>query len=229
MNPHPFLAPRLPEGFGFAIVDRDGNVLFHSENSRNLSENLFDESEDSPEVRLAAEMHGTRAMPMSYLGNDYTAALRPLQQSGEWIPWSVFVFRDRYVLRALNSDTLLGGTVMFGLYLGLIVGALILLQLVDRRYHMRWLWPDRRRSSLVVYALVAGALVGTGVTVLSELDGVLATHAAVAPAVVVFSVAAACLALGASRLERLGAGVAATVDGMKRLAPLRGGITAPHP
>ena len=33
----------MPEGFGFAVVDKRGEVQFHSDSQKNLWENLFEE------------------------------------------------------------------------------------------------------------------------------------------------------------------------------------------
>ena len=50
--------PVIVPGFGFAVIDRDGEVLFHSDPRHSLVENFFDESDRSRRLRaLVAAKH----------------------------------------------------------------------------------------------------------------------------------------------------------------------------
>ena len=44
------ILPVLPPGFGFCIVDQNGNVLVHSDRHRNLSENIFLETRENQKL-----------------------------------------------------------------------------------------------------------------------------------------------------------------------------------
>ena len=49
----------LPPGFGFCIIDNDGNILLHSEMNRNLQENFFTKTEPSRQIKegVASRQH----------------------------------------------------------------------------------------------------------------------------------------------------------------------------
>ena len=50
VRPISVVDPVLPPGFGFAVIDEQCEVLFHSDSSRNLRENFCDESKNKTEL-----------------------------------------------------------------------------------------------------------------------------------------------------------------------------------
>ena len=52
-SPVTFDRPLLPAGVRFAVLDRDGRVLFHSDGTRSVDESFFQECEDDPDLRSA--------------------------------------------------------------------------------------------------------------------------------------------------------------------------------
>ena len=72
----------LPQGFGFAVVDPDGLVLFHSDPSRNLHENFFGETGDSGDLEAALRRNERRYFWLRYGGREIRAYVRPLGCDG---------------------------------------------------------------------------------------------------------------------------------------------------
>lgn len=160
--------PVVPEGFGFAIVDESGRVLFHSISARNTVENLFAETSDDPQLRSAVMARQDKTLNIRYLGEDYTAYVRPLTEP----PWTLVTFRERRWLRALNTEALL---ITIILVLALAVALILLLAFIlvlRPRYRAEWLWPDPKRVG--AYAELAAAyffLLAAALVLLLTLEG----------------------------------------------------------
>lgn len=68
----------LPRGFGFAVVDDEGRVLFHSDSSRNLRENLYSECDAPARLQKAVVTRSAETLSMLYGGRDVTMFVQPL-------------------------------------------------------------------------------------------------------------------------------------------------------
>jgi hypothetical protein len=128
----------LPPGFGFLVVDKAGRVLFHSDSVRHLRENFFEESDQNPAVRASVFGGGTEFIDARYLGTDH----RFLSSALEAPPWTLLVFYDKHFLRTANVEILSTALVLFLIFLGLQVPALVILWFRDTR----WLWPNKTSS-----------------------------------------------------------------------------------
>lgn len=145
--------PIVPEGFGFAIIDRTGRVLFHSISERNTVENFFAETDENPQLRSAVAARQNDTMHIRYLGEDYAAHIRPMED----LPWTIITFREQRGLRTLNTEALLI-TLIFLIALAVALVVFIALVLLARpRYRAEWLWPDPKRVG--AYAELAAAYV----------------------------------------------------------------------
>ncbi len=68
----------LPQGFSFAVVDSTGQVLFHSDPSRNLHENFFGETDDPGELKLALQRMERKHLLLRYGGRSIRAFVQPM-------------------------------------------------------------------------------------------------------------------------------------------------------
>ena len=68
----------LPQGSNFAVVDKEGLVLFDSDPSRNLHENFFGETENPAELRMALEHMEQKYLSLRYGGHTIRAFVQPL-------------------------------------------------------------------------------------------------------------------------------------------------------
>ncbi len=100
--------PTLPAGFGFAVVTREGRVLFHSDSSLNLREtNFFAECDDHPHLRALVTCDEISAVKMNKLSGVYHGQrVRFAVHSLPPLPWRVVLFRDKGVLDGFHQESL---------------------------------------------------------------------------------------------------------------------------
>lgn len=151
--------PSLPSGYGFAVVTREGRVLYHSDPRLALRESLFEHLGDSDAAHAIAFSARKQALTTTYRQVPHRVRFNPL-------PWTLVesavadpadtgepplsgltlvVFRDLSIERAVIArgfvESLVGpmGWLLGGIVLGLLVAAFI-----SRRRQgnaARWLWP----------------------------------------------------------------------------------------
>ncbi|MDZ7694942.1 MAG: hypothetical protein U5K69_28135 [Balneolaceae bacterium] len=113
---HSIINTVLPFGYGFAILNRAGEVLFHSDSNRNLQENFFDELEISNE--LEANMFGRTSGNIRTKYHDQSTMLH-VSPIRDW-PISIVTYYDISLLslKYLEVFTLFA-TIYFLVLLGL--------------------------------------------------------------------------------------------------------------
>jgi hypothetical protein len=160
-TPMSLTAPFLPYKVRFAVLDREGRVLFHSDPARSLTENFLQESEDNPKLRSLMAGRGTGALSGRYLGRTRRFYVTPLYVNPFGDPeWSLVVFEDAAVSETANIQTLNLALSMFGVY-ALALGALwALLAVRWPRAWTKWLWPDPMKGPQYQCAAKVGAAAG---------------------------------------------------------------------
>ncbi len=195
-QPSSLFAPVLPAGYGFCIVDKTGQVLFHSDSRRNLHENFIKEAARRQRLQAAIYSRTTDSFDAAYLTQTHHVHVTPMKG----FPWTLVVFRNERLVDTVHRNTLLTASAFFGLYLAalLSVGGLALIGWWIR--HQRtiswwsWLWPKQLAQSHHQYRVlieVAGAMVcflgilasksATGLTVFGVLLPVMTLAAACLP------------------------------------------------
>ena len=71
--------PVIVPGFGFAVIDRDGDVLFHSDPRHSLVENFFDESDRSRRLRALVAAKHQEWVDIRYWGDEHRALVTPME------------------------------------------------------------------------------------------------------------------------------------------------------
>jgi len=142
---HPVLAP----GFGFAIVDPSGRVLFHSESRRDLSENFLKASDEDPLLGSMLSERRDGHLRVHYWGRPSRVYVHPLAG----LPWSLVTFRSTYDLRVRNFELIYDFLNPFLLYLGGLLVVVLAFWVFAPRRHRRFLWPSSRY--LPIYRSVA--------------------------------------------------------------------------
>ena len=141
--------PVLPPGYGFCVVDGAGNVLFHSDEHRNLRENFFEECNDDPKLRAAVLGRLAGQLDTYYARRLNSLYAMPLPD----LPWSLIVFRDEQILGTAHVEMVTLAVLLFmpyGLGLALVY---IVAHLIGGRRVAAWLWPNEKRAG--TYALLA--------------------------------------------------------------------------
>ena len=151
---HALLAPVLPPGFEFAVVDSAGIVQFHSDPQRNGQENLLLETDQNSRLRSLLAARSAGMFNTMYWGYPYRGYVRPTRIPG----WSIVVFHAKQTGRALVLEWFTVAMLLAALYtFGWVV---VMLPTLLRG--APWLWPDPLRRHWYVpigcLAIVATAV-----------------------------------------------------------------------
>jgi len=142
--------PVLPEGFGYAVIDRTGKVLFHSDERRNLRESFIEETDHNGKIQAALTGHSEQEGNGVYWGHDQYFVVKPLER----LPWTLVVFRNKELLRTADAEGLATAGIMLVLYI-LIMSALFAVSWIfcclrrsPHKYRATWLWlrPDKHQA-----------------------------------------------------------------------------------
>lgn len=185
--------PLVPPDLGFAVIDRTGRVIFHSNLRRQLYENLFVETAGSLPLRSALFSAQADLVDIEYHGQPHRALVQPLADSG----LALIVFRDKDLLRIANAELVLAVAVCSGALLAALVLWVALARWLLGRGVLAALWPDPRttpRYRLLVVPqilLLAWTLAAVG-----HADAMLAEVAVALAALTALSVVLLVLAIG---------------------------------
>ena len=130
--------PVLPPGFEFAVIDRAGTVVFHSDVQRNNHENLFLESDGNRRLKSKVMTNSEGIVRTDYWGRNYDAYVKPARVAD----WSVVTLFDRQSLRGLLVEWTSLSLLLLSAYLLLWVAAMGFVLMRGAS----WLWPDRLRG-----------------------------------------------------------------------------------
>jgi hypothetical protein len=146
--------PVLPPGFEFAVITPAGDVAFHSDAQRNVSENLFQETDWNRRLRAMVAAHSSGALNARYWGRPYRAYVQPMDLPG----WSIVTMADKRGVGGLQLEWTAVSVLFLGVYIIIWVMAII----VALKIGAAWLWPDPRRrteyQALAVCYVVMSAL-----------------------------------------------------------------------
>lgn len=146
----------VPAGFGYAVIGSSGQVLFHSDEVKNLEEQFFAECENDRWLRAAVFSRADRFINTTYLGKGHRLYVSPLSGT----PWMLVVFQDKQIPRTINLELL---TLSIVLYLGFAVIMSVLISVIylpNRNERINWLWPDPKRASRYELLIAANLVIG---------------------------------------------------------------------
>ena len=132
----------MPPGFGFAVIDRLGKVLLHSDEKRNLHENLFLECDQNQNLYDAVVARRAAHVDVRYDGKERRLYVHPMHDTD----WTLVVFADKTIAGSLNAELSAAWLIAFLLLYALpylLVGAVVLT--LQGGGSSGWLWPDSRR------------------------------------------------------------------------------------
>jgi len=155
--------PILPRAVSFAVVDRDGRALFHSDPTRSLQENFLKESEDNPGLHSALLAQQKANVSVYYLGRLNRMHVRPLTLSDDdtyGAPgWSLIVFQGSATADAINLETVTIASMLFAAYGLLLALAPLAVRMVSHRRWTKWFWPIAGHSTAYVRSIAVNMLV----------------------------------------------------------------------
>lgn len=80
----------LPPGYQFALIDDRGNVLYHSQEDRNLKENLLDEFSENENLLSCMQAHTDSSFETRYFSKKYNVRVSPLTG----LPYFLVILED---------------------------------------------------------------------------------------------------------------------------------------
>ena len=139
--------PLLNVEMEFAIMDKEGEVWFHSRKENNLNENFIEEVDKKNIVQNALTSRVVFNERINYRNNDAYVYIKPIEN----FPLSVAAIKYTASERQANIQIIAASTTIFIFTLLLLAFQFILLLLMMykrtklkmRRFYIRWLLPDR--------------------------------------------------------------------------------------
>jgi hypothetical protein len=130
-----------PPGVSFAIIDEQGNVVYHPDEQRIGREDFFAETDFDRELRGAVLSRTDAFVTCSYWGEDQRLFAHPLANT----QWTLVAFRGKRLVRAINIEALL--LTLLALMANALPYVLIavLLMVIWPWYRAPYLWPDTTR------------------------------------------------------------------------------------
>lgn len=127
---HSIDLPVLPSGFGFCLIDQYGQVQVHSEASRSLIEDFFEQTPDADQLKAAINGRQARYIPKTKLyGKE--SALRIDMMGGA--PWYLVVYYDKGYVLPVNMRILIYS--LLGCAISLLLCGLFWLLLTHNRWN----------------------------------------------------------------------------------------------
>lgn len=144
---HSIMAPLLPPGFSYCIIDGNGEVWFHSDRQRNMQENFFEETEHDEKMHAAIAGRMKVGLDAPYDHRTHQMHIQPLDN----LPLYLVTFYD---LEYYKSPLVLTMGYAFTLMLLMfaLIGIQLLLQFVSvyrptklkiKRFYLSWLRPRK--------------------------------------------------------------------------------------
>jgi hypothetical protein len=156
-QPLSLVDPVLPPNVGFAVLEDDGTVLFHSNALRDLSENFIEECKDSSLVRAALFSQSPQTLDLVYSGVDRRALLTKVTGLS-FDPLTLVVFQNVDIDRTIELAIVLIVAVLMGLY-GVVILIIAGIDGLRRSpYPPQWLWPIPENADRYALILAANTL-----------------------------------------------------------------------
>ena len=144
-----------PPGVEMAIIDENGEVVYHSDVERIGFENFFTETDRNRELRSAVLARRESHVSASYWGEDKSMFVSPLTGSR----WTLITFRAKRLTRVLNVEAALLTIVLLLLGSAPYLLLYILTLVIAPRYRAPSVWPDEsRRGDYVRLCIIFLAL-----------------------------------------------------------------------
>ncbi len=153
----------LPAGYLFAVVDRLGRVLYHSEKYRNLNENLLEEFSDKTHLQSCLQAKTGDVFSTKYSGKKYTVLVQPLAE----LPYSMVIFEDTAFKETRDAEIYSFTISMLVLFFAFLVLQLLVVFLVSarqsffkkQRFDTTWIGPKISCQKEYVLAAVFNIII----------------------------------------------------------------------
>jgi hypothetical protein len=135
----------MPAGYCFAIIDKTGDVQYHSKPERNLNENLKEEFSDKKELQDALDGRFKEVFKTKYYEKDYTVRVEPIKG----LPYFIVIMCKQSYSDSLGIETFSFTWAMIVVFLLVVIIDIFILivssarrSLFKKQYLVSsWLWP----------------------------------------------------------------------------------------
>jgi hypothetical protein len=137
--------PVLPVGFSFAIIDNNAKVLYHSDEARNLNENLLEEFSDKAALVSNLEARTEGDFTTKYFNNEYQVSVKPINN----LPYFIVIFDDTSFSQTSDTEIYSFTISMMLLFFAFLVFELFVVLIVSSKrsffkrqlYDTSWIGP----------------------------------------------------------------------------------------
>ena len=149
----------MPVGYLFAIIDNAGNVLYHSDKTRNLNENLREEFSNSSRLMSSIAAHTTDVFVTDYYGKEYNTRVEPMTG----LPYNIVILSDAVYKETKDTEIYSFTISMFLLlFLYFVIEAIAVVFfsakrsfLTRRGFITDWIWPKKSFHPIYLRASIA--------------------------------------------------------------------------
>jgi hypothetical protein len=150
-RPLSLIQPVLPGHLEFAVIDKDGKVLFHSDPTLNLRENFLQECDMNSKLHSLIASGTSDTLTANYRGRGHHLYVTRLGSASSLLengPWTLVVFRDMDIQETMNFEVITLSTILFILYAGLLGVLSVFIFLIFPRspYPNEWFWPNETKG-----------------------------------------------------------------------------------
>lgn len=132
-----------PGSFGFAIINETGQVQFHSDETKNLQENLFEETDYDPDLLSSVYARTYKKTTVNYLGRDHLMVIEPMPA----LPWSMVTFVELTQIRGAELNALLIAAFFFAVLVIYYVLLFLAFKMVFPYRGFHWLMPQKSQET----------------------------------------------------------------------------------
>ncbi len=140
--------PVLTPGFTYCIINMQGKVLYHSDKTKQLNEDLFKEFSEHNTLSAALDAHSDKLFTTKYSGNQYNVYLNPFPD----LPYAIVIMEDKSYdnIRAFNHFVF-NFSMLFAFFIVLALELFIVFVVSVKKHYYRkhyfdisWIGPDKR-------------------------------------------------------------------------------------
>jgi len=153
----------MPVGYGFCVIDKTGDVWFHSTTALNLQENFIHEVENDKELLSAIYGKQERHIDLDYQSKSHKCFVMPVPE----IPLFIITFHDMAYTNSVQTYTFFY-TVFFIIILSLLNGLLFFIaacgnyrdSLLKRKFvPFDWLRPLKKDKEVYQYLTLSNFII----------------------------------------------------------------------
>jgi len=150
--------PVLPSGYGFAIVDLDGKVLFDNISARNLNEDFIKECRENASVMALIAQGSTGSLDVSYLGTQKKMWITPVEGVSD-PRLTLIVYKDSAFFTTANMAVVIVFGVLVLVYAILPFLVIVTIHVIRQgEYPLESIWPNRDLLPCYFQIVIANAL-----------------------------------------------------------------------